>query len=1549
LSHVKIFLSTVSAEFRCYREALRHSLDRPNLTVKVQEDFIATGTETLIKLDDYIRECDAVVHLVGDMSGASALAPSVTAIRDRYPDFATRLPMVEPYLKPDGPLMTYTQWEAWLALYHNRVLIIATPKDDAPRDEDFQLIVSQQEAQQAHLALLKEHERYPEISFSSANNLSSELWRSTLHDVVPQLQPPRVVMECVRKMASVLLDVGRDTWKMPRFVAPLNLNAHEEKADSEPCTTSIADLTEAVCIGESVVLFGEGGIGKTTFLLELSGVLIDEKCPRIPLYIDAAYWAGTNTSILDYIISSTAAQQHEVTTNELVRLLGDRCLTLMVNGWNEISSTEKRVCLGRFKDLTTTTPNLNIVVVSRSLTDAPSLKSAKQIHVRGLSWQGQTEVIRSELDEGKATELIELLARETRLRHSARSPLILKGVIASAEKGQTALSSIFDLLGASVDAFEEDEQRQLSLEEPPVRNQHGHFLEALAYHLTTKQKTTFSHQEVLPVFSDIVKQLMDAGVYVYGSLPDPSDILTVLSNHHLLHDDGQFVRFSHQRFQEYFNAKQLLDICISGDDGNISLLSEAINQPFWEDALRLIAGKLKGVDGYASARSLLVRTALEVDLGFACDLAGVCAFSEADDNDLFHDMVSHINMLCDSPLHEVADYGLVCLIVSRFTVLSDRLWSLLESDDQQTRLGDYRLSNEGISLKQLGESAERRISAWLPERRIELMHELAENPDNYDFIVKAANEVVEDEVRISAIAALAWNFPASESAVQAWLKASPTVQLAGEVTHVIEDALKYGVAADEVRERLKHLILENATEEAKLRLAQALPDEVGEYAVEAILAELPEINHQRYAETMVELAMKHNPDKLKVLARKLVLSKRVVPDWASKVVQEDSVESRAEVFEDAWFILNGEGAEHLSAKVIGPLANRVQILRSVREWLTYQFHRRNLSEAERSRVIQLGYLLANASGDDLLSVVLEIGEGSSYPEVSELLGLILTRTRSYDGGISETTEWLPSSEEVSILIDAFGKLFDGAVVPQHKVHTLLCSIASRVAPSEFGDLLIEGCNLHLSAWEVYSSALNEWIKHPNENRPSNPYLSNYLISAMENWGFGALPSLLELLGHPQANQLIPQAIGRIVSQPWASKEKGPFQFNRVDFIAGEERRLVGRVLLQPDDTHQEMTDVAAKALGIRLTELVDQLRSEKATGSEKWNDKNAAFRMRVLLNIVSSTPSLEIVEPLMYALVNGFIDVYSAVNALKGLVSQGVFIDDSAVVARMEALYTEEAGKEWLDDQVKRELSEVCQLMYFVRPVSLLNKSLSEYLVEWQHYAYSNEIIRCLERIHSKDSWSSLLELGRKLAMEGKVPEHLIDALSATLNPDCFTEFINLITDGSWFAWSRSAWDLKRIAHDILSVIDDDSTRLEAFLDACEHSDSPMADVFACEVLELIPEGDPIRLRYSLAALDAGRATDSHSPVYSMMKSMFTLNVPLNNDGQYEIYQKSCNDLRAHIYIRAKGKGIDGSVCRRLLADIECMRRKDDRPSDEPRSPVAGDDVAWTEVFAISD
>ncbi len=47
MPRVQLFLSTVSAEFLSYRERFRRLLMRPDVEVKLQEDFIVTGDKTL--------------------------------------------------------------------------------------------------------------------------------------------------------------------------------------------------------------------------------------------------------------------------------------------------------------------------------------------------------------------------------------------------------------------------------------------------------------------------------------------------------------------------------------------------------------------------------------------------------------------------------------------------------------------------------------------------------------------------------------------------------------------------------------------------------------------------------------------------------------------------------------------------------------------------------------------------------------------------------------------------------------------------------------------------------------------------------------------------------------------------------------------------------------------------------------------------------------------------------------------------------------------------------------------------------------------------------------------------------------------------------------------------------------------------------------------------------------------------------------------------------------------------------------------------------------
>jgi tetratricopeptide (TPR) repeat protein len=248
LAHIQLFLSTVSAEFRSYRERLRHLLDRQNVTVKVQEDFIVTGDETLEMLDTYIGECDGVIHLVGDMTGAMAKPPSVVAMREQYPDLAERLRLAE-FLQPDGPSLSYTQWEAWLALLHGKSLFIATPTPEAPRDPDYRLDPAQQGLQQAHLAKLNEVARYAGVAFSGKEHLAAEVLRSFVLDL--------------------LVEAGLTRRPTTLPYAPLGELLKGRDDDLQQLQQQLGPIPEnAATASTAVALIGMGGVGKTRLAIE---------------------------------------------------------------------------------------------------------------------------------------------------------------------------------------------------------------------------------------------------------------------------------------------------------------------------------------------------------------------------------------------------------------------------------------------------------------------------------------------------------------------------------------------------------------------------------------------------------------------------------------------------------------------------------------------------------------------------------------------------------------------------------------------------------------------------------------------------------------------------------------------------------------------------------------------------------------------------------------------------------------------------------------------------------------------------------------------------------------------------------------------------------------------------------------------------------------------------------------------------------------------------------------------------------------------------------
>ena len=66
------------------------------------------------------------------MTGSAPGELALRALRTKHRDLTGKLPPLGESLR-NGVSVSYTQWEAWLALYHDKLLLIAKAGDSAER------------------------------------------------------------------------------------------------------------------------------------------------------------------------------------------------------------------------------------------------------------------------------------------------------------------------------------------------------------------------------------------------------------------------------------------------------------------------------------------------------------------------------------------------------------------------------------------------------------------------------------------------------------------------------------------------------------------------------------------------------------------------------------------------------------------------------------------------------------------------------------------------------------------------------------------------------------------------------------------------------------------------------------------------------------------------------------------------------------------------------------------------------------------------------------------------------------------------------------------------------------------------------------------------------------------------------------------------------------------------------------------------------------------------------------------------------------------------
>ncbi len=222
---MKIFLSTVSSQFKACRDALASDLRAIGCEVRVQEDF-QQGPRTLIeRLEEYVAQCDRVIALVGDAYGCEASGDAVPAV---------------------DPPRSYTQWEYDFAMGER---LNGPP---APAKELYVYFAAEPFLRQ-HPVAQGEEDRRRQEGFARRIKSSGKHWAP--FDRLDQLC--RLVL--------------RDGWQMnERPRKPRNLPYATLGSLFKGRELVLDDLHQQLqrAPGRAVVIHGLGGVGKTRLALE---------------------------------------------------------------------------------------------------------------------------------------------------------------------------------------------------------------------------------------------------------------------------------------------------------------------------------------------------------------------------------------------------------------------------------------------------------------------------------------------------------------------------------------------------------------------------------------------------------------------------------------------------------------------------------------------------------------------------------------------------------------------------------------------------------------------------------------------------------------------------------------------------------------------------------------------------------------------------------------------------------------------------------------------------------------------------------------------------------------------------------------------------------------------------------------------------------------------------------------------------------------------------------------------------------------------------------
>lgn len=539
------------------------------------------------------------------------------------------------------------------------------------------------------------------------------------------------------------------------------------------CTNQLLDtasIATHLAEGNRGVLKGAPGAGKTTTLIQISELLLNEH-QKVPLLISLPDWIEFGEDVITFISKHPNFIAAGVVPKDIVSLHQNGRLVFLFNGWNELDPMFLVRASHQLQQVDREFTAAGIIISSREHHVTPPLLGSLNLVLQSLNDTQRRNYIKSAVRK-EPNELIGKIETSKTLDSITRTPLFLSEIVQIYNNGAQIPDTKYGILQSAITRVEQSPEHSTSLQADPLSGRATKYLSALAFAMTKGGRVGMHYEPALTVINKVNEQLLNDGQIAMK--PDPQAINDMLCAHHLLEKSKypvNAIHFIHQQFQEFYAAtnlrKQLAELCTSGSEDTIQAFQrDIINIPVWEEPLNILAEDIEGLitanssfvhfeANALTAGRQLVKWAISVDLFFAAKLVRI--LGEAVWNEVKGEFAPLLRKWYECENDDHKQCALAAMFATGTGDFSDIIWPLIEHPDQHVRLSSYR-SAKTFYLSCLGPHWKERVYGWEEKCRAEFIRELSLNGKS------CALEVFDDfarndpspNVRATAIEEINW-------------------------------------------------------------------------------------------------------------------------------------------------------------------------------------------------------------------------------------------------------------------------------------------------------------------------------------------------------------------------------------------------------------------------------------------------------------------------------------------------------------------------------------------------------------------------------------------------------------------------------------------------------------------------------------------------------------------------------------------------------------------------------------------------------------------------